>query len=138
MATRLTYTPTAPPTDAAADQATDLVAALHETGLLRALTGAVRAYPQLAEMLVNGLDAERIRGLWELGGLVGLLSPDGAARVVDGARAAVAAADHAMTSPAPSLVTLVRQLGDEDVRRGAAAALAALGALGASLRHEHP
>ena len=133
MATRIEYTPPVPDHDAAQEQAEDLVEALHETGLLRALTGAVRAYPELAEMLVTRLDAERLRGLFELGGLVGVLSPDGARSFVDGARSALAAADHAAHSDPPSLLGLARQLSDPDVRRGAAALVAALGALGASL-----
>lgn len=137
MATRIEYTPPPPAHDGADAQVAELVEALQETGLLRALTGAVRAYPQLAEMVVTGLDPERIRGLWELGGLADLLSPDGTARLVDGARAAAAAADHAIVNDPPSLVGLARALNDEDVRRGAGALVAALGAFGRAVQHDH-
>ena len=66
-------------------------------------------------------------------GLAGVVSPDGAERLVDGARAATAAADHALADDPPSLVALARSLNDVDVRRGAGALLAMLGALGRSL-----
>lgn len=138
MATRIEYTPPTPQHDPAEAQVDDLVAALHESGLLRALTGAVRAYPELLEMIVTRLDADRLRGLVALGGLAGVLSPDGAERFVDGARSAAAAADHAIVADdAPSLVSLARQLNDPDVRRGAGAVVAALGAFGRAVAHEH-
>lgn len=137
MATRIEHTPSRSTHDPAAAQVDDLVAALHEAGLLRALTGAVRASPEIAELVVTRLDPERLRGLFALAGLASVLSPDGAERFVAGARAAAAAADDAVTGDPPSLVGLLRRLNDPDVRRGAAAVLAALGAFGAAVEHRH-
>ena len=47
MARSLAYTPPTPPDTAARDELDDLVDALHESGLLRALAGGARAYPTL-------------------------------------------------------------------------------------------
>lgn len=138
MATRIEYTPPPPAHDPAAEQLDDLVTALHDSGLLRAITGAVRASPELAELVVTRLDPERLRGLFALAGLTAVLSPDGAERFVAGARAAAGAADEAVTTAEPpSLVGLLRRLNDPDVRRGAAAVIAALGAFGAAVEHRH-
>jgi uncharacterized protein YjgD (DUF1641 family) len=130
MARPLSHTPTPPPVDPVGDQAADLMSALHETGLLRALTGAVRAYPDLLAALVQGLDGEKLKALATLGGLSDVLGAEGAAQAVRGVRSAVAAADHATNAPPPSLVALGRSLGDPDVRRGLGAIVAALGAFG--------
>ena len=136
MAKPIRHEPAQPPTDPVGDQAEDLMAALHETGLLRALTGAVRAYPDLAGAVVGGLDAEKVKALVALGGLSDALGAQGALQFVAGIRSAVAAADHVTSSDPPSLVTLVGQLGDPDVRRGLAAVVAALGAFGHAVAHD--
>lgn len=47
MAASLGYTPPTPPDTAAQDEVDDLVRALHESGLLRALAGGARSYPRL-------------------------------------------------------------------------------------------
>ncbi len=130
MARPIQHTPTPPPVDPVGDQTADLMAALHEAGLLRALTGAVRAYPDLLATLLQGLDPEKLKALAALGGLTDVLGAEGAQQAVRGVRSAIAAADHATTAPAPSLVLLAKQLGDPDVRRGIGALVAALGAFG--------
>lgn len=137
MATRATHTPQPPAHDPAAEQLAELVDALHESGLLRVLTAAVRSYPELAGMAVTGLDPERLRTLVELGGLADVLTPEGTRRLVAGARAAATAADDAVTSEPPSLLALARSLNDPDVRRGAGAVVAALGAFGRAVAHDH-
>ena len=133
MAERITYTPPPPSPAGAAAEVDELVAALHESGLLRALTGAVRAHPRLLGLAAEHVDADRLRTVVALGGLTGVVGPDGAERLVEGARAATAAAEHALADDPPSLLALARSLNDPDVRRGAGALVAALGALGATL-----
>lgn len=135
MATRITHTPAAPEDDEAAEALEELLAALHESGLLRAATGTIRAYPELLGIAAQHVDPDRLRSLVALGGVLDVVTPEGAERLVDGARAATSAADHALAGDPPSLVALARSLNDADVRRGAGALLAALGALGRSLAH---
>lgn len=130
MAKPITYTPAPSPTDPAAAQTADLIRALQQSGLLRAATGAVRAYPGLARILVQRVDADKVKSLAALGGLTRLLGSQGARQFVSGITAGVAAADRATSLPAPSVVTLAKQLGDPDVRRGVAAVIAGLGAFG--------
>lgn len=131
MARPISHTPAPAEDDAAGDAVRALVEALHESGVLRALAGAVRGYPDLAGQLVTSLDADVIRALASLGGLASMLGPAGAERTVAGIRSAVAAADHALAADeVPSTVALARSLADPDVRRGAAALVAALGAFG--------
>ncbi len=71
-----------------------------------------------------------MKALAALGGLSGVLGSQGARQLVSGITAGVAAADKATSLPAPSVLTLAKQLGDPDVRRGVAAAIAAVGAFG--------
>lgn len=130
MAKPIRYTPAPSPTGQADAQAADLIRALYDSGLLRAATGAVRAYPDLAKILIRGVDADKIKALAALGGLSGVLGSQGARQLVSGITAGVAAADKATSLPAPSVLTLAKQLGDPDVRRGVAAAIAAVGAFG--------
>ncbi|CAN5833357.1 hypothetical protein BH24ACT15_BH24ACT15_02600 [soil metagenome] len=130
MAKPIRYTPAPSPTGQADAQAADLIRALYDSGLLRAATGAVRAYPDLAKILIRGVDADKMKALAALGGLSGVLGSQGARQLVSGITAGVAAADKATSLPAPSVLTLAKQLGDPDVRRGVAAAIAAVGAFG--------
>lgn len=132
MAKPIRYTPAPSPTGQADAQAADLIRALYDSGLLRAATGAVRAYPDLAKILIRGVDADKMKALAALGGLSGVLGSQGARQLVSGITAGVAAADKAtsLSLPAPSVLTLAKQLGDPDVRRGVAAAIAAVGAFG--------
>lgn len=133
MAKPIRYTPAPSPTGQADAQAADLIRALYDSGLLRAATGAVRAYPDLAKILIRGVDADKMKALAALGGLSGVLGSQGARQLVSGITAGVAAADKATSLPAPSVLTLAKQLGDPDVRRGVAAAIAAVGAFGRAL-----
>ena len=140
MARPISYTP--PPVDhegqAAQAQVDDFVAALHESGLLRAATGMVRSYPDVAALLVQRLDPQTLRSLAALGGLVQSMDPEATERFVGAIRSSVEAADEAGTArEAPSVVGLARQLGDPDVRRGAGAVLSALGAFGRTM-HDPP
>lgn len=135
MARRIDYS--TPPVDdpAAQRQVDDFVAALHESGLLRALTGAVHSYPELLELVVRRLDPDTLRSLAMLAGLLGRLDPDATERVVSAGEDALAAADGTLEArEAPSVLDLLRSLGDPDVRRGAGALLAGLGAFGRAMR----
>lgn len=137
MARPISYTPPPVAHDPGRAQVDDFVAALEETGLLRALTGTVRAYPDLAALVLEHVDADTLRSLAALGELGQSLDPEMTERYVDGVQAAVAAGDRAATAAsAPSVIALFRELGDPDVRRGAGALLAALGAFGRAMRQD--
>lgn len=130
MATRLAHTPAPSPYDPAEAEVDDLVAALHESGLLRALAGAVRSYPDLTTRLVQSLDPESVRAIAELGAALRVPDVASAQRVAAGVREGAQAASNAVSGEAPSLLELVRAVRSEDVRRGLGAAVAAIGAFG--------
>ena len=88
MATQLSYTPPIPPDTAAQDEVDDLVAALHESGLLRAFAGAVRAYPQLLTLLMKSVDADTLRSSIALAGSLRDLDPEESHKVAAGIRRA--------------------------------------------------
>lgn len=135
MARPVNYATPPVPDRAAERQVDDFVEALHESGLLRALTGAVRAYPELLELVVRRLDADTLRSLYTLAGALGKLDPAATERVVGAGEDALAAADHTLEArEAPSVLDLLRSLGDADVRRGAGALLAGLGAFGRAMK----
>lgn len=135
MAEPITYSPPPAIPDRGRAQVDDFVAALDESGLLRAATGAIRNYPDVAAVVVKRLDPDSVRALVALGGLLKDLDPDRTERVVAGARSAVGAAGEASrAAKPPSLLTLVRQLGDPDVRRAAGSLLAGLKAFGRATR----
>ena len=134
MATSLGYTPPTPPDTAARDDLDDLVAALHQSGLLRAAAGGARSYPQLLGALLEAVDADTVRAVIALGGSVRGLDPGRAEEVATGVRRARDAAATAAASREPEGArALLRRLRDPDTRRGLSAALAALAALGAAL-----
>lgn len=133
MATRLSHTPAPFPHDPAQRDVDDLVAALHESGLLRALAGAVRGYPDIASRLAQALDPDSVRALAELGTALGLPAVGDAQRLADGVREGVDAAGEAASGEAPSLFAIVRELGSEDVRRAIGVVVAGLGAFGRHL-----
>lgn len=133
MATSLGYTPPTPPDTTASYEVDDLVRALHESGLLRAMAGGARAYPQLLRHLLTTLDAETIRSTISLAGALRDLDPDESERVAVGIRRARSEAAAAAAAEPEGPVKLFRRLRDPDTRRGIAAALAALAALGSSL-----
>ena len=136
MATRLSHTPAPLSPDPAGQDVDDLVAALHESGLLRALTGAVRGYPDLATRLVQSLDTDSVRALAELGSALRVPDVEGAQRLASGVRDGVDAASRAASGEAPSLFAIVREVGSEDVRRALGALVAGLGAFGRSVGRE--
>ncbi|GAA1479162.1 hypothetical protein GCM10009623_36080 [Nocardioides aestuarii] len=134
MAHSLGYTPPTPPDTAARDDLDDLVAALHESGLLRAAAGGARSYPRLLGALLDTVDADTVRALIALTGAARGLDPDRAEEVATGVRRARDAAATAAASREPEGVrALFRRLRDPDTRRGLSAALAALAALGSAL-----
>ncbi len=133
MATSLGYTPPTPPDTAATDELDDLVDALHETGLLRALAGGARSYPRLLRHLLETVDAGTVRALIALTEAVGDLDPDQAERVAEGLRRARSASAEAADGAAEGPLALLRRLRDPDTRRGISAVLAALAALGSAL-----
>ncbi len=134
MASQLGYTPPPPPDRAASDEVDDLVRALHDSGLLRALAGAARSYPRLLPPLIDALDADTLRSLLVLGGAGRDLDPAAAERLAAGIRTARRDAAAAAGAEPEGPRALFRRLRDPDTRRGLSAALAALSALGAALR----
>lgn len=133
MATSLGYTPPTPADTAATDEVDDLVRALHESGLLRAMAGGARAYPQLLRHVLAAVDANTLRSLIALTGAVGELDPAQAERVAEGVRRARSASAEAAAGDPEGPLTLLRRLKDPDTRRGIAAVLAALAAIGSAL-----
>ncbi|QWC84657.1 DUF1641 domain-containing protein [Nocardioidaceae bacterium] len=134
MAKPLTYAPPTPQDTGPQDDVDDLVLALHESGLLRVMAGGARAYPQLLTSLLKAIDADAIRSGIALAGALGDPDPEAAEQLAQGIRkarkdAAAAAAD----SRPPGFLRLAKRAHDKDVRRGLAAALAALAAVGSSL-----
>lgn len=135
MARPLSYTPPPALPDRGEAQVADFVAALDESGLLRAATGAVRTYPQLAELLVQRIDPDTLRALVAAGGLLQDLDPVATERGVAAARSAVSSAGRVASSEhTPSLLALVRLARDPDVRRGVASVLVGLRTFGRALR----
>lgn len=133
MAKPLTYTPPAPPYTAAQDEVEDLVRALHESGLLRALAGGARSYPSLLRQLLEVVDADTLRAVIALGGALRDLEPEGAERLASGVRQARSDAGRAARGKPEGPLALARRLRDPDTRRGLSAALAALAAVGRAL-----
>lgn len=136
MATALGYTPPTPPDTAARDEVDDLVAALHDSGLLRAMAGGARAYPQLLTRALHAIDAKTIRAVLELSASLQDLDPEETAKVAGGIRRARSEAARAAAAEPEGPLALFRRLRDPDTRRGLAAALAALAAIGGSLPRE--
>lgn len=135
MARSLGYTPPTPPDTAARDEIADLIDALHDSGLARALAGAIRSYPRLLHAVLDALDAETIRSLITLGASLRGLDPDTAQRLSGAMRRALGQASDAATTPEGPR-QLWRRLRDPDTRRGLSAALAALSALGKALAED--
>lgn len=136
MARPLSYVPPVRPDSGPQDDVDQLVAALHESGLLRAMAGGARAYPQLLSRLLEAVDARTVRSVLELAGGLRDLDPDESAQVADGIRRARRDAARAAAGRPEGPLALLRRLRDPDTRRGLAAALAALAALGSSLPRE--
>lgn len=134
MATSLGYTPPTPPDTAATDEVDDLVAALHESGLLRALAGGVRAYPQLLRHLLTAIDADSLRATIALAGSLRDLDPEESEQLAAGIRRARSAAAEASAAEPEGPLALLKRLRDPDTRRGISAALAALAAIGQSMK----
>lgn len=133
MATRLSYTPATPPDSQARAELDDLVDALHDAGLLRAMAGGARAYPDILRLLLKSVDTQTLRSVIALSSAVQHLDPVGSERVADGVRRARSSATRAAREDPPGPIKLLRRLRDPDTRRGLAAALAGLAALGAAL-----
>ena len=107
MARQLGYTPPAPPDSQARAELDDLVEALHEAGLLRALAGGARAYPDILRLLLESVEAR-------------------------------SAAPQAARGRPPGLLRLAWRLRRRNTRRGLAASIAALAALGSALGEDEP
>ena len=133
MAKPISYTPPTPPYTAASDELDDLVRALHDSGLLRALAGAARAYPQLLGTLLHGVDAGTLRSAIALSGALKGLDPETSERVAEGVRHARTRAAESASGKAEGPIALLKRLRDPDTRRGLTATLAALAAIGSSL-----
>ena len=133
MARPLSYAPPVRPDRAPQDDVDELVRALHDSGLLRAMAGGARAYPQLLTKALQAVDARTVRSVLELAGGLRDLDPDESAKVADGVRRARRDAAEAAAAKPEGPLRLLRRLRDPDTRRGLAAALAALAAIGGSL-----
>lgn len=134
MARPLPHNPARIDDGSAQREVDEFLAALADSGLLRALTGAIRAYPELVGQVTGRIDPDDAEAVAVLTGLVSVPSPDGARRLAGALRRARTAAERALASAAPpSVLELVRLARHDDVRRGLAAVLAALGGLGAGL-----
>ncbi len=134
MAKPLTYTPPSIPDTAASDEVTDLVAALHQSGLMRALTGVIRAYPQLLKMGLERTDPDALRSVYALGGALKDLDPQMAQRLATGLLQARKDAEAAAAGAPEGPLALLKRLRDPNTRRGLTAGLAALAAIGRALR----
>lgn len=133
MATQLGYTPPTPSDSQAQAEVDDLVAALHESGLLRVLAGGARSYPQLLGHLLAAVDADTLRSAVALAGALRDLDPEESEKVAEGIRRARREATRAASGEPESPWRLLKRLKDPDTRRGMSAALAGLAALGRSL-----
>lgn len=136
MARSLGYTPPPLPEDQARLELDDFLNALRGSGLLRAATGAVRTYPQLLGRVLDTIDADTVRSLLALTSALRGPDAEGSARLAAGIRQARSDAAAALTGPPPGPRLLLRRLRDPDTRRGLAAALAALTAIGGALGSE--
>jgi uncharacterized protein YjgD (DUF1641 family) len=133
MARSLSYTPPTPPDDQARDELDDLVRALHDSGLLRAMAAGARSYPELLRSVLTHVDVGTVRSVIALAGAAGDLDPDQTERVAEGLRRARVDAARAARGKPEGPLALLRRLSDPDTRRGIAAVLAALAAVGRSL-----
>ena len=133
MSKPLGYTPPAPPDTGAKDEVDDLVRALHDSGLLRAMAGGARAYPELLTLLLKAVDADTVRSALALAGGLRDLDPEESQKVADGIRRARSDAAAAASAKPEGPWALFKRIKDPDTRRGISAALAALTALGGSL-----
>jgi uncharacterized protein YjgD (DUF1641 family) len=138
MAASLGYTPPTPPDTAAQDEVDDLVQALHESGLLRAVAGGARSYPRLLLALLDSFHPDTLRSVIALSGSLRGLDPHQSERVAAGVRKARADAYAAVTAEPEGARTLLRRLRDPNTRRGISATLAALAAIGGALRSGDP
>ena len=111
MARQLGYTPPAPPDSQARAELDDLVEALHEAGLLRALAGGARAYPDILRLLLESVDARTLRSLVALSGAATSLDPAGTERVARAVRRARSAAPQASIA---ALAALGSALGEDE------------------------
>ncbi|VXC13872.1 conserved hypothetical protein [Nocardioides sp. AX2bis] len=136
MSRPLSYAPPPRPDTGPQDDVDALVSALHDSGLLRAMAGGARAYPQLLTTVLRSVDARTVRSVLELAGGLRDLDPDESARVAGGIRRARTDAARAAAAAPEGPLKLLRRLRDPDTRRGLAAALAALAAIGGSLPRE--
>jgi uncharacterized protein YjgD (DUF1641 family) len=107
-------------------EAYDLLESLHEKGILSALNGALRASDTVIDKVTDAVSSKEAVNAVRIGLLLGnLLSSVEVDRI------------HALLSSpekkAPSLISLVGQMNDEDVRRGMSVGLSLLGVFGAAL-----
>lgn len=107
-------------------EAYDLLESLHQKGILSALNGALRASDTVIDKVTDAVSSKEAVNAVRIGLLLGnLLSSVDVDRV-----------HTLLTSPekkSPSLLSLVGQMNNEDVRRGMSVGLSLLGVFGASL-----
>jgi len=107
-------------------EAYDLLESLHEKGILSALNGALRASDTVIDKVTDAVSSKEAVNAVRIGLLLGnLLNSVEVDRV-----------HSLLTSPekkSPSLISLVGQMNNEDVRRGMSVGLSLLGVFGAAL-----
>ena len=133
MARPLGYTPPTPADSTAGHDVDDLVLALAESGLLRALAGAARSYPQLLHHVTGVTDPDVLRSLVLLARAFEDPDPDRTERLATGVRRARVAVADAASGPPEGPRRLLARLLDPDTRRGLSAVLSALAAVGGAL-----
>ncbi len=112
-------------------EAYDLLESLHEKGILSALNGALRASDTVIDKVTDAVSSKEAVNAVRIGLLLGnLLSSVEVDRI-----------HTLLTSPekkSPSLISLVGQMNNEDVRRGLSVGLSLLGVFGAALPRNEP
>lgn len=138
MAEPLKYYPTATPTEPAHEELEALIETLHASGTLRVLNGFFGQFDDVMDVTLDQLTNEPGRhavvNLMILAKGLTHLDPDDLQAVQTGTEKGLRAARESMKEGPPGLLTLMRQLGHPDTRRGLNAMLVFLQTLGRHLR----
>lgn len=102
-------------------------------GLRGAMAGGEMVVDKLAEYANTPESIRALRNLISLALLLGQLDPQALASIAKGAQAGVSQENPDMQKP-PGLFAILRRLFSEDARRGLAAGVSVLAAVGRSLR----
>lgn len=142
MARPLAYDPVPPPIDTAREELEQLLQTLHESGTLRLLDGLLGRFPSVTEVAVQQLNTggghNFVGNVMILLKALTELDSDGHQALVSGVGEGLQAAHRSLQESPPGLLSLLRKLGDEDVRRGLNALLVLVQALGRHLHQQPP